>query len=82
VQEAKFHNVELHDEHGELLDYFDCKIIQPQEPLADTLNFSQKTVRDSMKKGLEQAQKILGPPSNSEQSKCLEAIKARWKIQP
>lgn len=81
VQEAKFHNVELHDEHGELLDYFDCKIIQPHEPLDDTLNFSKDAVRESLKKGLEQAQKILGPPANPEQIQRLEAIKARWIFQ-
>lgn len=80
VQEARFHNVELHSEHGKVLDYFDCKIIQPQKPLDDTLNFSQKAVRQSMKKGLEQAQKILGPPANPEQTQRLEAIKARWNI--
>lgn len=60
AQEAAAHGCTLHNEAGKPFKYYDCKIIQPEAPLGDTLDFSPESVRRSMDAGRAQAQKILG----------------------
>ncbi len=60
VQEAGSHNVILHNQAGRELKYFDCKIIEPDSPLGDTLDFSQDTIQNSIKIGMLKAMKVLG----------------------
>jgi NTE family protein len=40
--------------------YYECKIIEPVEPLGDTLDFSQVHVQRSLRLGAERAKQILG----------------------
>jgi NTE family protein len=61
VQQAAAHGVTLyHPKSGKPLKYYDCKIIEPEEPLGDTLDFSQPSVQRSLKAGLERARQVLG----------------------
>jgi len=60
VQEAGEHGVTLHNKEGRELKYFDCKIIEPEEPLDDTLDFSQPAIQRSLKAGLQRAMRVLG----------------------
>jgi NTE family protein len=60
VQEAAEHGVTLHNQEGRELKYFDCKIIEPEEPLDDTLDFSQPAIQRSLKAGLQRAMRVLG----------------------
>jgi NTE family protein len=60
VQEAAEHGVTLHNKEGRELKYFDCKIIEPEEPLDDTLDFSQPAIQRSLKAGLQRAMRVLG----------------------
>jgi NTE family protein len=61
VKEAAGQGVTLHHPTtGQPLKYYDCKIIEPETPLGDTLDFSQPSVQKSLKAGWDQAKKILG----------------------
>ncbi|MCI0595814.1 MAG: patatin-like phospholipase family protein [candidate division Zixibacteria bacterium] len=60
VQEAAAHGCTLHNEEGKAFKYYECKIIQPEVPLGDTLDFSREAIRRSMDAGWAQAQKVLG----------------------
>lgn len=60
VKEAEAHGCTLHNEQGKPFKYYECKIIQPEVPLGDTLDFSPESVRRSMDAGWAQAQKVLG----------------------
>jgi NTE family protein len=60
VQEAAAHGCTLHNEHGKAFKYYECKIIQPEVPLGDTLDFSREAVQRSMEAGWGQAEKVLG----------------------
>jgi len=60
VQEAAEHGVVLHNKDGRELKYFDCKIIEPEGPLDDTLDFSQPAIQRSLKAGLQRAMRVLG----------------------
>ncbi|HXF49224.1 MAG TPA: patatin-like phospholipase family protein [Verrucomicrobiae bacterium] len=60
VKEAAAHNCVLHNEQGKPFKYYECKIIQPEVPLGDTLDFSADSIRRSMDAGWGQAQKVLG----------------------
>lgn len=50
----------LHNEKGKAFKYYRYQIIEPEQPLGDTLDFSQEAVRRSMDAGWEQAKKVLG----------------------
>jgi NTE family protein len=61
VQEAAQRGVILHHpSSGRPLKYYECKIIEPLEPLGDTLDFSQPAVQRSLRAGLERAKAVLG----------------------
>lgn len=60
VQEAEAHGCTLHNEQGKPFKYYECKIIQPEVPLGDTLDFSPEAIRRSMDAGWAQAEKVLG----------------------
>ncbi len=60
VKEAAAHGCTLHNEAGKAFKYYECKIIQPEVPLGDTLDFSRESIQRSMEAGWGQAQKILG----------------------
>lgn len=45
---------------GKPLKYYECKIIEPTEPLGDTLDFSQASVQRSLKMGIQRAREVLG----------------------
>jgi NTE family protein len=62
VKEAEAHGVTLHDEDGKPYKYFDYKLIQPNAPLGDSIDFSQETVQASMRAGWATAEAVLGPP--------------------
>jgi len=49
-----------HPTSGRPLKYYDCKIIEPQSPLGDTLDFSQAAVQRSLAAGVERARQVLG----------------------
>jgi NTE family protein len=49
-----------HPTSGRPLKYFDCKIIEPLEPLGDTLDFSHTAVQRSLASGVERARQVLG----------------------
>jgi NTE family protein len=60
VNEAGAQGVTLHHPvSGRPLKYYDCKIIEPTEPLGDTLDFSQASVQRSLKAGVERARQVL-----------------------
>jgi NTE family protein len=61
VQEAAGHGITLHHpDSGRPLKFFECKIIEPDFPLGDTLDFSRPAVERSLQAGFEQARKVLG----------------------
>ena len=67
VNEAGAHGVVLHNPTtGKPLKYYDCKIIEPSEPLGDTLDFSQPSVQRSLKAGVERAREVLGGVKRSD----------------
>jgi NTE family protein len=60
VQEAAAQGVTLHNEAGKPFKYYDYKIIEPDEPLGDTLDFSRALIERRMEAGWEKAKKVLG----------------------
>ncbi len=60
VQEAAAQRVTLHSTNGRPLKYFECKIIEPDTPLGDTLDFSQQAIQQSLRAGMERARQVLG----------------------
>ena len=67
VKEAEAQGVTLHHpDSGKPLKYYDCKIIEPTEPLGDTLDFSQPSVQRSLKAGVESARQVLEGVKRSE----------------
>lgn len=60
VKEAQEAGVILHNEKGKPYKYYDCKIIQPDEPLGDTLDFSKETNEMRLQAGWEKARQVLG----------------------
>jgi NTE family protein len=59
VQEAAEKGVTLHNEEGKPYKYYKYKIIEPDEPLADTLDFSREALERSMEAGLRKAKEVL-----------------------
>lgn len=60
VQEAAKAGVTLHNKDGKPYKYYDCKLIEPGEPLNDTLDFSREALDGSMEAGLAKAKEVLG----------------------
>ncbi len=60
VKEAQAAGVTLHNEKGKPYKYYDCKIIQPDEELGDTLDFSKEAIEMSIKAGWEKARQVFG----------------------
>ncbi len=60
VQEAAAQRVTLHSTNGRPLKYFECKIIEPDTTLGDTLDFSQQAIQQSLRAGMERARQVLG----------------------
>ncbi len=68
VKEAAAQGVVLHSpKSGKPLKYYECKVIEPDGPLGDTLDFSQASVQASIKAGIARARQVLGgmKPENS-----------------
>lgn len=60
VQEAAAHGVTLHHPtSGKPLKYYDCKVIEPTQPLGDTLDFSQAAIQQALRHGAERAREVL-----------------------
>lgn len=62
VKEAGDHAVTLHNEKGKPYKYFEYRLIEPHQPLGDSVDFSQGTVRRSMQAGWNAAEAVLGAP--------------------
>jgi NTE family protein len=61
VREAEQHGVTLHKPGSDKpLKYFEYKIIEPDEPIGDTLDFSQPAIQHSWKVGTRRAREVLG----------------------
>ncbi len=60
VKEAQDAGVTLHNEMGKPYKYYNYKIIQPDEPLGDTLDFSKETNEMRLQAGWEKARQVLG----------------------
>lgn len=60
VLEADMANVKLHNEDGKEYRHFECKIIEPDDHLGDTLDFSRQTLGRSMDAGRKKAEEVLG----------------------
>ena len=60
VEEAAARGVTLHHPtSGRPLKYYNCKIIEPDYPLGDTLDFNQEVVQRSLQAGVEKARQVL-----------------------
>jgi hypothetical protein len=60
VQEAAAHGVTLHNKEGKPYQYYQCAIIEPDEPLGDTLDFSRSSIYARMRAGWQKAKEVLG----------------------
>ncbi len=60
VQQAAAQGVTLYKPNGKPYRYFPCQIIEPDQPLTDTLDFSQPSVQRSIQIGQEKARQVLG----------------------
>ena len=60
VLEAAAAGVTLHNEHGKPYKYYKAVIIEPDEPLGDTLDFSREALERRMEAGWEKARQVLG----------------------
>jgi NTE family protein len=59
VLEAAEQGVVLHNESGKPYKYYECAIIEPDEPLGDTLDFGEAAIRRRMQAGWEKAKEVL-----------------------
>jgi NTE family protein len=66
VKEAAAQGITLHHADGRPLKYYACKIIEPLQPLGDTLDFSQESIQRSLKAGVERAKQVLEGVRRSE----------------
>jgi len=60
VEEAAEKGVTLHNENGKPYKHYEYKIIEPDEPLDDSLDFSREATERSMEAGWKKAKKVLG----------------------
>ncbi len=60
VKEAAAHGITLYNERGKPFKYYSFKLIEPDEPLNDAMDFSRKSIERSMEMGWEKARQILG----------------------
>lgn len=61
VKEAALYGITLHNpKNGKPYKYFESKIIEPDEPLGDTLDFSQTHIQHALKLGVRCARQVLG----------------------
>ena len=60
VQQAAAQGVTLYKPNGRPYKYFPCHIIEPDQPLTDTLDFSQPSIQRSIQIGREKARQVLG----------------------
>jgi NTE family protein len=60
VKEAEKAGIKLHNEEGKEYKYYDCKIIEPDIPLGDSLDFSRELTEMRMKAGWEKAKEVFG----------------------
>jgi NTE family protein len=61
VEEAGRHGVVLHNpKTGKPYRHFDYKLIEPEVPLADTLDFSQESIQKSIAEGFKRAREVFG----------------------
>lgn len=60
VKEAEAAGVTLHNEDGKPYQYYDCKIIQPDQNLGDTMDFSTEINQLRMQAGWAKAKQVLG----------------------
>lgn len=61
VEEAAKYGIVLHNpSNGKPYRYFKYKVIEPDEPLGDTLDFSQDSIQHALKSGVRCAREVLG----------------------
>jgi NTE family protein len=60
VKEAETQGAVLTKENGKPYKYYDCKIIQPDDSLGDTMDFSTRAILMRMDAGWEKARQVLG----------------------
>ena len=60
VRQAAAQGVTLYKPNGKPYKYFPCHVIEPDQPLTDTLDFSQPSVQRSIQIGRDKAQQVLG----------------------
>ena len=60
VEDAAAQGVTLHKEDGTEFKFYKHSLIEPDEPLGDTLDFSSTTIKRSMEAGWEKAKQVLG----------------------
>jgi hypothetical protein len=60
VKEAQAAGFTLHNEDGKPYKYYDYKIIQPDEQLGDTMDFTSDINQFRMQAGWEKAKQVLG----------------------
>jgi NTE family protein len=60
VEEAAERGVNLHKEDGTEFKFYKYSLIEPDEPLGDTLDFSSAAIKRSMEAGWEKAKQVLG----------------------
>ena len=60
VKEAEAAGVTLHNPEGKPYKFYDYKLIEPDEILGDTLDFSQEAIAMRMEAGWEKARQVLG----------------------
>lgn len=60
VRQANENGFELFNDEGKPYSYFDVKIIQPDEPLGETLDFSREAIENRISHGFKKAREILG----------------------
>lgn len=64
VKEAEAGGVTLHKDDGTPYKFFEHKLIEPPEHLGDGIDFSQPSVRASMRAGWEAAEAVFGAPAS------------------
>ncbi|MCH8814998.1 MAG: patatin-like phospholipase family protein [Chloroflexi bacterium] len=60
VKEAEAAGVTLHKQNGNPYKYFEYKLIEPDQHLGDSLDFSQEATQNRLRAGLEMAKEVLG----------------------